>query len=779
MLARPPSRLVPPALLSLLASAAGCTSGELRATLPGAADLEHSFPGRSAAVLRVGTGFVRTAAGFIPRARGRLAVELPLDAAGPVVLRARGVPLSVREIGASGEVHPLEQAVGYRRAGGASFWTALPDGVEEWVRLEPGSAPDGLPAAAWEIEGATLVQHGGAVEVKGPGTAHLWVTAPAAFAEGRVSAPVAARLVARGSTIELYVEAGGRGVLVDPKWVTVAPLPGPLELQAAVALADGRVMVVGGDDGMAFALPVADLYDPTADRWTPAQSMRTARSGHTATRLGSGEVFVAGGESNSTVFVTDAEIYDPATDAWTVTEMPNPHSGHTATLLASGGVLLAGGLFGGSGTSVASNNADLYDPALGVGGSFAPTTHMTTQRTGHAACLLDDGTVLVTGGTDPNGQNLASCEIYDPVAKTWTRTPTSMATARENHRCVTLPDGKVLVAGGDQGSGLAFSVLASAEIYDPAGQSWSPAGAMASPRYLAEMALVNGAEVLIAGGDDGNGALSSTEIFDPAARTWSTGPALVSPHETYSLTTIGTSLVAAGGWDGNEVTTVTERIVLGLPLGSPCTVAGACASGFCTEGVCCDQDCKGICSSCTALLKGTGADGTCGPVPAGTNPGDACAYQGPSTCGTTGTCDGRGACGTYPDGTVCLEPTPCIVAVCSHGVCGGAHQLDDTPCPGGVCVAGTCVPDPTRASGSSGGDGGGGNPGGDGSSGESTGSAGATSGAGGQGGVAANQGVRLSGSGCQATPADAGAPGGAGLGAAMVALVATLRRRRT
>ncbi len=380
-------------------------------------------------------------------------------------------------------------------------------------------------------------------------------------------------------------------------------------------------------------------------------------------------------------------------ETWTNSTMPSEHSGHTATLLEDGTVLIAGGQGSGTcGGTFTLNNVDLFDPALGLGGTWSPTAPLNDPRYFHAAARLADGTVLVSGGYGDEVP-LSDSEIYDPTQKTWTFTAGSMNTARLDHTAALLPDGTVLVAGGD-GDENAF---ASAEIYDPATQMWTVTASMASPRSYHQMVTISGGQVMVVGGDDGVQSLATTEIFDPKTKTWSPGPLLTEARETFAITTFGNTVLAAGGWDGvqSNVTATAELIVFGLADGSACQTGSVCSSGFCTEGVCCDSACAGLCTACTAKLKGTGMDGACGPVESGTDPLDQCADQGASTCGTTGLCDGKGACGSYADGTVCLTKTECIVAVCASGVCGGPHELDGSPCTGGVCVAGACVKDPT------------------------------------------------------------------------------------
>jgi Galactose oxidase, central domain len=43
---------------------------------------------------------------------------------------------------------------------------------------------------------------------------------------------------------------------------------------------------------------------------------------------------------------------------------------------------------------------------------LTPTVALGTARKGHTATLLKDGRVLVVGGTDANGNALATAELY-------------------------------------------------------------------------------------------------------------------------------------------------------------------------------------------------------------------------------------------------------------------------------------------------------------------------------------------------------------------------------
>jgi MYXO-CTERM domain-containing protein len=132
----------------------------------------------------------------------------------------------------------------------------------------------------------------------------------------------------------------------------------------------------------------------------------------------------------------------------------------------------------------------------------------------------------------------------------------------------------------------------------------------------------------------------------------------------------------------------------GTGNGSTCALGSDCTSGFCSEGVCCNTACVGTCVSCLAKNKG-GSNGTSGNVRATLDPYDQCAQDSLNTCGTTGLCDGKGACAVAGVGSSCTF-TSCASAnsAVSNGVCDGKSAC----VPNGIitcqlgylCVDGNC-----------------------------------------------------------------------------------------
>jgi hypothetical protein len=91
---------------------------------------------------------------------------------------------------------------------------------------------------------------------------------------------------------------------------------------------------------------------------------------------------------------------------------------------------------------------------------------MAVGRQHHAATLLADGGVLVTGGSNGGTRILDDTEIHDPVTAAWAWAG-HLGTPRMFHTGTLLPTGDVLVAGGLSRLGAGLSSLDSAEIFSP------------------------------------------------------------------------------------------------------------------------------------------------------------------------------------------------------------------------------------------------------------------------------------------------------------------------
>jgi hypothetical protein len=216
-------------------------------------------------------------------------------------------------------------------------------------------------------------------------------------------------------------------------------------------------------------------------------------------------------------------------------------AGHTATLLQNGKVLVAGG-------SGQDGLAELYDPA---NGTWAPTGSMSERRSGHRATLLQDGKVLVTGGGA--GSMSASPEIYDPATGSWSSAG-SMVEKRPSHTATLLANGKVLVAAG----GEIATAVDTAELYDPVTGTWTRTGRLSEVRSGHSATLLPDGQVLVTGGvgnfsfSDDDTTRASSELYNPAAATWRSTGRLNTARSDQTATLLANGhVLIVGGTDAN------------------------------------------------------------------------------------------------------------------------------------------------------------------------------------------------------------------------------------
>jgi len=330
-------------------------------------------------------------------------------------------------------------------------------------------------------------------------------------------------------------------------------------LHTATLLADNRVMVIGGFDGV-NRLASCEIYDPATGEWSLAASLAEPRCFHTATLLLDGRILVAGGAGSDSKSLVWTELYDPDTDSWSPinydrdldldpTWLEHGRKHHAATRLADGRVLLTGG-FNSYYVSDITGLPGLYLRSYEI---FDPTTNdcilpgfdrLLNKRYCHTSTLLNNGRVLLVGGYNRTDTYHEYCELYCPQPDTCLAA-TPIPVGRMQHTAHKLRDGRVLVIAGKNAMN---GFTRDCKIYDPDSGTWTATGSMRQPRSGMTTAILDQERILASG----NLYSMSTEIFDVINGTWDFGPDMVGYRQYHTMTSIADGVVLIVGGIDND-----------------------------------------------------------------------------------------------------------------------------------------------------------------------------------------------------------------------------------
>ena len=357
-------------------------------------------------------------------------------------------------------------------------------------------------------------------------------------------------LVDQVSNVAAFV-MGGSGDVVGTRGPVLVPRQG----HTATALADGRVLVIGGDvpdgAGNLSATATTEFYDPQTQTFSAGPSLTQARSTHTATLLADGRVLVVGGYQvyGPGVASATAEVYDPVTDSFTAVATPGMgRTLHTATPLNDGRVLVVGGgskfdlsdIFGSLATVTSST--ELYDPVADAWSAGPP---LSSPLFAHQASLLGDGRVLVSSGVEvaslfgvPVPGITSSCRRFDPSGTWLSAAP--VPAGRAYHGQIGLPTGGAMMLGGATGDfvGLTFTTHTDVYTYNHVSDAWTNAGDLAVGRAYPNLVDTGAGIAVVAGLKDvdittGSGT-PATEVETAAYNgvSWTTAGNQALPRET-------------------------------------------------------------------------------------------------------------------------------------------------------------------------------------------------------------------------------------------------------
>lgn len=269
------------------------------------------------------------------------------------------------------------------------------------------------------------------------------------------------------------------------KWVQVANMPGIKFRAATASLADGRVIVCGGNDGIS-ELNRCDIYNPTSNDWTQAADLPQVKSGASGTLLSDGRVLVCGGNIGFTR-QNRCDTYNPATNAWTqVANLPESKFDHASVRLSNGRVLVCGGV----GVQV-SKSCHVYNPASN---SWASTAALPSWPFSISMSMLPDNRVLACYSTYGNGFAIdtITCAKYNYSTNSWTGTtePTN----------ITIPIYSGAYTMYSQSGNILCDAFGNCSVFESDSDTWAPIASFTPARTVGTFGADSSGGPLLCGG---------------------------------------------------------------------------------------------------------------------------------------------------------------------------------------------------------------------------------------------------------------------------------------
>jgi hypothetical protein len=340
------------------------------------------------------------------------------------------------------------------------------DGGHALAQLPPG--PLGSTNVRVTVGTASATVHGAFSYVSG-GLDPPWQQKPLQVVRGEDPAVAVMQdgrvLIAGGTTVpDSIKDALDTAEVYSREADAVAPaanaMSTPRWQDAAVTLLDGRVLVVGGACFYDLSMcngdgTLADLFDPTTNRFSPTGPLTMPRSYTRAVLLPDGRVLVASANDPS------VDVYDPASGTFKRIAHSQPHIFGLLVRLRDGRALLMGGDGG-------VKAAEVFDPDSNTFNSVGPLKQARSMATAHT---LPDGRVLVIGGADQSAGGvhlpLDTMEAFDPRSGTFTTLPYRLRVTRAWQASALVRDGTVLVMGGYTVDGRCDSLTDAVDQVDP------------------------------------------------------------------------------------------------------------------------------------------------------------------------------------------------------------------------------------------------------------------------------------------------------------------------
>jgi N-acetylneuraminic acid mutarotase len=265
--------------------------------------------------------------------------------------------------------------------------------------------------------------------------------------------------------------------------------------EAAGAVVNGKLYVLGGFYGNLNVTTQFDRYDPATNTWATMAAM-PAPTTHALTAVDGNTIWVAGFFYNNGVTASRlVYTYDTLTNTWGSGPALPAARGAGAMAIAGRELHFWGGLTGSTSDAADHWRLDLDNPAAG----WVVDTPLPEAINHHAGVALGGKLYSIGGMYDKQetSGNIATVRVYDPATRRWS-TVRALPSARGHIGPSTfVRNGRIVIAGG---SGNGVDLMREVVEYDPAGDTWTQLTPLPAARKSSVADYIDG-KIIVTGGN--------------------------------------------------------------------------------------------------------------------------------------------------------------------------------------------------------------------------------------------------------------------------------------
>lgn len=235
---------------------------------------------------------------------------------------------------------------------------------------------------------------------------------------------------------------------ISDTWHTKAPMPTARISPSVVSANNGKIYALGGSNDYMAYTDIVEEYDPSLNIWTRKASIPTFRSSFSAVAANNGKIYAIGGSISGTA-VSIVEELDPDLNVWALkTPRPTPAS-------ALGTVMHDGKIY-----TFDRFNTEVYDPLTDTWGRKSPMP--VPVYCYREIASASNGRIYIIAN------ELEVLEEYNPLTDRWIVYNMPELVSHSGFAVISSDDGKIYAVGGSDENGIEQSSL---NVYTP--PTWS------------------------------------------------------------------------------------------------------------------------------------------------------------------------------------------------------------------------------------------------------------------------------------------------------------------